>query len=230
MKSEQIDLFVEERGADVCVRIGGTFGFTQLASFREKILGLLEGPGNTWFLDIGRARFTVPDYVPMFLDFLEKVRQKNASLILIFGDAENEKYFNQYAHIFTIAKDGRDYRKTKILKTLKTLGLTYSRRTGIRMSLFVAIFLSVILLGWFVTLFGIVRAQGEDIRIREAHLAEMEQESKQMQADLEYLQSMVGPLKNLGLIVDSTTSKKSEARIRSWTRHLDRLEDRRGEK
>lgn len=230
MKSEQIDLFVEECGADVYIRIGGTFGFTQLASLREKIFGLLDGPGKVWFLDIERARFTIPDYVSMFLDFLERIRQKNAELVLIFENAENEKYFSQYAHIFTIVQNDKAYRKTGILKALKTVGLTYSRQTGIRMSLFVAVFLGVILFGWFITLFGIVRSQGVDIRIREARLAEMERESLQMQADLDYLQSMVGPLKNLGLIVDSTTSKKSEVRIRSWTRHLDRLEDRRGEK
>ena len=87
-----------------------------------------------------------------------------------------------------------------------------------------------VLLGWFFTLYGIIRGQQEEIRVREAHVLEMEQETERMRNELDYLQSMIGPLKNLGLIIDSTTSKRSETRIRNWTKYLDRLETRRREK
>ena len=40
MNAEQIDLFIEEIKDGLYLRICGTFGFTQLASWREKVTGL----------------------------------------------------------------------------------------------------------------------------------------------------------------------------------------------
>ena len=77
MNSEQIDLFVEESDQEVYVRISGTFGFTQFAPLREKVNRIMDGPGKRWFLDVDRARFTDKEYLKLFLDFLEKAKQKD---------------------------------------------------------------------------------------------------------------------------------------------------------
>lgn len=230
MNAEQIDLFVEESAGEIYIRISGTFGFSQQASFREKVMSLLDGPGKIWFLDIDKARFTEEEYLSMFLDFLEKCKQKNAELVLIFRGEENRNYFSRYSHIFTVTENWKKYQRPGIFKTLVTAGVSYSKQTGIRMSPIIAMILVVVFICWLVTLYGIIRSQGEDIRTRENRLVELENESREMQGELEYLQSMIGPLKNLGLVVDSTTSKKAEVRIRSWTKYLDRLEERRREK
>lgn len=230
MKSEQFDLFVEEAAGEIYIRTCGTFGFTQQAAFREKVLSLLEGPGKIWFLDIDKARFTEEEYLPMFLDFLDRCKQKNAELVLVFCGEENRKYFNQYSHIFTIAESWKKYRRPGLFNALVSAGVSYSKKTGIRISPTIAMILVAVVVGWLFALFGIIRSQGADIRARENRLVELESESREMQGELEYLQSIIGPLKNLGLIVDSTTSRKAELRIRSWTKYLDRLEDRRREK
>lgn len=230
MKAEQIDLFVEESGGTVYIRVGGTFGFTQQASFREKMTSLLEGPGKLWFLDIDKARFTEESYLPMFLEFLEITRRKEAELVLVFKGEENKRFFSRYEHIFNVASDWKAYRKPGMLRTLLVTGASYNRQTGVRLSPAIATILVGIFAILFLGLFGIIRSQETDIRARETRLVEMEDESRQMQGELEYLQSMIGPLKNLGLIVDSTTSKKSELRIRSWTKYLDGIEERRREK
>lgn len=230
MNSEQIDLFVEEANGDVYIRIEGVFGFTQEASLKEKITELLDSPGKVWFLDVRQARFTEREYLPMFLDFLEKTKKNGAELVLVFDDDGNRKFFSPYAHLFTIIPDLNSYRQKGVFKKLRSMGVSYSRQTGIRLSPLIALVLIAILFGWFATLFGIVREQNADLRDREAHLAEMSRDAERMQNELEYLQSVIGPLKNLGLVVDSTTLKKSSARIRSWTRYLDRLEGERREK
>lgn len=230
MNGEEMDLFVEESGGEVYIRIRGVFGFAQQASFREKTMSLLDGPGKTWFLDIDGARFTEGEYLSMFLEFLEKCKRKGAELVLVFGDAGNREYFSRYAHIFTVTENWKKYRKSGALKTLISAGVSYGKMTGIRLSPVIAKALITVIVFWFVTLYGIIRSQGEDIRARESRLAELESESREVRDELEYLQSVIGPLKNLGLVVDSTTSRKSEIRIRSWTKYLDRLEERRRER
>lgn len=117
-----------------------------------------------------------------------------------------------------------------MLKALRKAGVSYSRQTGIRMSPLIALLLILILLGWFVAFYGIIREQSEEIREKEAYLVQMNQDAERMQSELDYLESIIGPLKNLGLVIDSTTSKKSKARIRNWTKYLERLEDSRREK
>ena len=230
MNSEQIDLFVEESDQEVYVRISGTLGFTQFAPLREKVNRIMDGPGKRWFLDVDRARFTDKEYLKLFLDFLEKAKQKDTELVLVYNGDENKNFFAPYAHIFAVTGNWKTYRRKGVLAAIGAVGAYYNKQTGIRLSPFVALVLIFVLLGWFFTLYGIIRGQQEEIRVREAHVLEMEQETERMRNELDYLQSMIGPLKNLGLIIDSTTSKRSETRIRNWTKYLDRLETRRREK
>ncbi|MBP5248215.1 MAG: hypothetical protein J6Z31_10225 [Fibrobacter sp.] len=230
MNSEQIDLFVEESGNEVYVRISGTFGFTQFAPLREKVNRLMEGPGKIWFLDIDNARFTDKEYLKLFLSFLEKAKERDAELVLVFNDEENKKFFEPYLHIFSITGNCKTYRRKGILAAIGALGAYYSKQTGIRLSPFIALVLIVVLFCWFFTLYGIIRGQKEEIQMRDVRLIEMEQETQRIRNELDYLQSTIGPLKNLGLIVDSTTSQQSKVRIRNWTKYLDKLEERRREK
>jgi len=230
MNSEQIDLFVEESGLEVYVRISGTFGFTQFASLREKVNRIMEGPGKVWFLDVDNARFTDKEYLKLFLSFLENAKERDTELVLVFNGEENKKFFSPYAHIFSITGNWKTYRRKGILAFIGAIGAYYSKQTGIRLSPFIALVLIVVLVCWFFTLYGIIRGQKEEIQMRDLRLIEMEQEAERIRNELDYLQSTIGPLKNLGLIVDSTTSKKSKARIRSWTKYLDRLEENRREK
>lgn len=230
MNSEQIDLFVEEIPHGVYIRISGTFGFTQLAPLREKVMSLLKGPGKIFFLDVDKARFCEEEYITLFLNFLEKSKEKDAELVLVFSGEANKKFFSAYAHVFTITQNWKTYHQTGILGALRAVGVSYSKQTGIRLSPIIAIILLLILAGWFFTLYGMIRSQNAELQLRETRLLEMDEESQRLQSELDYLQSVIGPLKNLGLVVDSTTSKKSEARIRSWTKYLDRLEERRRER
>ena len=230
MNAEQIDLFIEEIKDGLYLRICGTFGFTQLASLREKVTGLLNKPGKIFFLDIDKARFCDEEYQSLFLFFLEKAKQNGTELVLVFSGEENKAFFSSYAHIFTITQNWKNFRQSGIFATLKKMGVSYSRQTGIRLSPLIAVLLIGILVGHFFALYGIIRNQNRELRLREERLLEMDKEAQSMQNELDYLQSVIGPLKNLGLIVDSTTSKKTEIRVRNWTKYLDRLEDRRREK
>ncbi|MFA6835208.1 MAG: hypothetical protein WCR04_02235 [Fibrobacteraceae bacterium] len=223
MKADLIDLFVEESGDEVYIRLKGTFGFTQLAPVREKIEMLLSGPGKIWFLDVDKARFTIQEYLPMFLDFLEKIKQKEGLFVLLFKGDSNKRFFNPYSHIFEIHPSRAAYRKTGFFKILKKVGATYSKQTGLRLSPGIAVFLLIILLGWFATLFAIIQNQATEIQERDASVMEMETQRHRLQSELEDLQAMVGPLRHLGLIVDSN-SVSLNSKVNNWTNYLDMLE------
>ena len=165
MNSEQIDLFIEESGNEVYVRISGTFGFTQFAPLREKVNRLMEGPGKIWFLDIDNARFTDKEYLKLFLSFLEKAKERDAELVLVFNGEENKKFFEPYLHIFSITGNYKTYRRKGVLAVISAIGASYSKQTGIRLSPFIALILIVVLFCWFFTLYGIIRGQKEEIQM-----------------------------------------------------------------
>lgn len=98
MNAEQIDLFIEEIKDGLYLRICGTFGFTQLASLREKVTGLLNKPGKIFFLDIDKARFCDEEYQSLFLFW--KRRSKMGRNWFLFFLAKRTKLFSAVTPIY----------------------------------------------------------------------------------------------------------------------------------
>jgi anti-anti-sigma factor len=226
MKADLIDIFIEESGDDVYIRLQGTLGFMQLAAVREKIEMLIGGPGKFWFLDLEKVRFVDDEYLQLFLTVLNRIKKKEGTLVLLFDNAENIAYFSKFANIFEIYPSRDAYRRSGLLKQLKLVGATYSKQTGLRLSPGISVFLLILLVGWFLTLFSIIQNQSEEIREQKAQRMELENQKHQMVQEIDELRSMIGPLRHLGLVVDSATSRSFE-NISDWVTYLEMLESRR---
>ena len=170
MKADQIDIQVEDYGNDVEISLSGSLNRVQLSAVREKLDSLMAGPGVFFFLNLENVHFSVDDYLEMFLDLLNRVKERNSTMVLIFRNEEQLEYFYRYRNIFEIYDSRESYKNSGLSKQLKQVGVYYGKKTGLRLSPSVAIAAAVLITGWIVTLFLIIAAQGKDIADKQAQI------------------------------------------------------------
>lgn len=229
MKSELIDIQVVDYGDELEIALSGVLGISQLPAVREKIEMLTQGPGCFIFLNLERARFTTNDYLQLFLDLLNSVRGRNSSLILLFKSQEQEAFFAGYRNIFEIYESREAYRKSGLSKQLKQIGIYYGKKTGLRLSTSVAIAIAVLMVGWAISLFLIIAAQGRDIADKQAQIIALQNQKDRYVREIDKLETSIGPLRKLG-VVEDTTLLNSFGAIQDWVSYLEYLENTRREK
>ncbi|MCF0216803.1 MAG: hypothetical protein HUK21_10065 [Fibrobacteraceae bacterium] len=229
MKADLIDIQVEDFGEDIEIKLSGSLGIFQLAAVREKIEMLVSGPGCFFFLNLQYAHFTCDEYLPFFLDLLDRVKGQKSSLILVFNSVEQKKYFSRYSNIFEVAESRNEYKSGSFSKQLQLVGVHYGRKTGLRLSPSVAIAVSVLLIGWAVTLFSIIVGQGSEIADKQAQIIALQSQKDRYIREIDKLESSIGPLRKLGVVQDTTTLT-SFGLIKDWVSYLEYLENSRREK
>lgn len=228
MKADQIDIQVEDYGNDVEISLSGSLSRVQLSAVREKLDSLMAGPGVFFFLNLENVHFSVDDYLGMFLDLLNRVKERNSTMILIFHNEEQLEYFYRYRNIFEIYDSRETYKNSGLSKQLKQVGVYYGKKTGLRLSPSVAIAAAVLITGWIVTLFLIIAAQGKDIANKQAQIMVLQGQRERYIQEIDKLESSIGPLKKLG-VVEDTARLNSFGAIRDWVSYLKHLENVRRE-
>ena len=229
MRADLIDIQVEDHGDDVEITLSGSLGSYQLAAVREKIEMLADGPGCFIFVNLEHAHFKVNDYLDLFLELLNKLQAKDSKLILIFKNEEQEAYFEKYRNIFEIYESREAYKDSGLSKQLLQIGVHDGSKTGIRLSPSVAIAASLLIVGWAITLFLIIAAQGRDIADKQAQIIALQSQKDRYVHEIERLESSIGPLRKLG-VVEDTTMLTSFGVIHDWVSYLEFLENARREK
>ena len=102
MRADLIDIQIEDYGNDVEIALSGSLNKAQLSAVREKLDALMSGPGIFFFLNLERVHFAVDDYLDMFLDLLNKTKDRNSTMVLIFQNEDQQAYFYRYRNIFEI--------------------------------------------------------------------------------------------------------------------------------
>ena len=228
MKADQIDIQVEDYGNDVEISLSGSLSRVQLSAVREKLDSLMAGPGVFFFLNLENVHFSVDDYLGMFLDLLNRVKERNSTMILIFHNEEQLECFYRYRNIFEIYDSRETYKNSGLSKQLKQVGVYYGKKTGLRLSPSVAIAAAVLITGWIVTLFLIIAAQGKDIANKQAQIMVLQGQRERYIQEIDKLESSIGPLKKLG-VVEDTARLNSFGAIRDWVSYLKHLENVRRE-
>jgi hypothetical protein len=226
MKADRIDVLVEDFGEEVLLGLRGTFGLRQLASVREKLEMLVEGPGKIWFFDLEHSRFLEPVYLDLFLDLLNRIKGKGGLMVLLFQNAENFQFFERFRNVFDVHPSRDHYHQSGLFNRLRQTGVVYSRRTGLRLSPGVAIVLVVLLAGWMLTLFSIIHYQETEIRNRESRILALENLKREYSREISELRAAIGPLRDLGVIVDST-GMRTLGSLNDWTVYLEKMEAKR---
>ena len=228
MRADLINIQVEDYGNDVEISLSGSLNKAQLSAVREKLDTLMSGPGVFFFLNLERAHFAVDDYLELFLDLLNKAKDRNSMLVLIFQNEEQQEYFYKYRNIFEIYDSRESYKNSGLSKQLKQVGVYYGKKTGLRLSPSVAIAAGVLIMGWLVTLFLIIAAQGKDIADKQSQIMALQSQRDRYVQEIDKLESSIGPLKKLG-VVEDTSQLNSFGAIRDWVSYLKHLENTRRE-
>lgn len=229
MKSDMINIQVESREDDVEIILSGSLGFAQYSAVKEKLAMLLDGPGCFFFINLQQVHFTSDRYLDLFLELLNGTKARKAALILIFDSAELYDYFSKFQNIFEIYENREAYKKSSAKKLLLQIGLHYGLRSGITVSPGVAVAFFALLLGWFITLFMIVSAQGSEISDKQAQIIALRNQKERYIREIDKLESSIGPLRKLGVVQD-TTMLQSFGLIQDWVGYLEYLENTRREK
>lgn len=228
MRADLIDIQIEDFGNDVEISLSGSLSKAQLSAVREKLDSLMSGPGVFFFLNLERAHFAVDDYLEMFLDLMNKTRERNSTMVLLFRNEELLEYFSRYKNIFEIHETREAYKSSGLSKQLKQVGVYYGKKTGLRLSPSVAIAAGVLIMGWLITLFLIIAAQGKDIADKQSQIMALESQRDRYVQEIDKLESSIGPLKRLG-VVEDTSQLNSFGAIRDWVSYLKHLENTRRE-
>ena len=228
MRADLIDIQIEDFGNDVEISLSGSLSKAQLSAVREKLDSLMSGPGVFFFLNLERTHFAVDDYLEMFLDLMNKTRERNSTMVLLFRNEELLEYFSRYKNIFEIHESREAYKSSGLSKQLKQVGVYYGKKTGLRLSPSVAIAAGVLIMGWLITLFLIIAAQGKDIADKQSQIMALESQRDRYVQEIDKLESSIGPLKRLG-VVEDTSQLNSFGAIRDWVSYLKHLENTRRE-
>lgn len=225
---KEYEIISERQGDDVVITLKGEFYKSNLANVREKLEQSIDCSGIFFFLNVDKAVFEDNCFLDIFLDLLNALKKRSAKLLFIRTNPEKLEYFTKYSAIFEFTESRKDYHKLKLLGQLKQVGIFYSKKTGIRVTPSVAIVLAFILLGWFLTLVGIIYNQNKELAERRAEVIMLENDVKRSLVEIDRLQASIGPLQNLGL-VGSEQERNSFGTVRDWMHYLDMLDSARRE-
>jgi anti-sigma B factor antagonist len=200
IRSEALDIAIENRKGTVWWFLSGHFHNEQAPSIREKIAGLMDDGCRSFIVDMEGVTGVDDTVVPMFLGMLNTLRGKGGELKLIFKNDALRGAFKPYANLFPIYPDADALSRDTVLGLLKKRSRVLIRKTGFRISRSVAIFLLIVLCGWFVTLLTIIHNQNQRIRQQQHDLDELGLWKIMAEAEIQTMTERLQPLEQLGIV------------------------------
>jgi anti-anti-sigma regulatory factor len=203
MKSEALDITIENRGSTVFLVLEGPFHPEQIPNIREKVTGIIDDGNRDIVINLEGITAIGDGVVSMFLSLLNLIRGKHGDVRLVFRNTLVSSAFSQYRSLFSIYPDTRSLAYKGILRVIRRRGILLSRKTGIRLSPPVAIFVVVVLAGWLLTLAFIIYTQNSRISSQETEIAGLVSWQKKSLIEIDRLNERLKPMEQLGLIRDS---------------------------
>lgn len=221
MKADLLDISLENYGPHDLITLRGRFVAEQIPALREKLTSLTDVRNRTFLVSLENCRFEDSSYLELFLDLVNQAQGRDSRIALIFGNEEHWNFFRRWSNIFEIHSSIHDFSRSGMVERLKRRGLIFSKRTGIRISSGMALVLSLLVLGWGLTLLSIVNQQEKELRKRETALIRLEQEQVRLQKDFKSLQARFTPLRDLGFLAIAESEADS---LQAWLDALDSLQ------
>jgi anti-anti-sigma regulatory factor len=203
MRSETLDITLEERGGDLWFVLRGPFTQEQLPAFRERFTTFLDDGTRSFIVDLEGVTVVDAGAPQLFIQLLNTVKGKNGDLRLVFKNECVTRAFAPVRNLFNIYADASLLR-SGVFALLMRQQRILSRKTGIRLSRPVALFLLIILCGWFISLAFIIHLQSRHIREQQTELQDLSQWETKSRIELDNLRSRLQPLEQLGILRDSS--------------------------
>ncbi len=199
MRFEALDITVESRGSTLWVYLSGPFHAEQVPNIREKLIGLVESGNRQFVIDLEQVVEVDSTAPPMFLELINTIRAKGGELRLIYRNKAVSDSFAAYRHVIPTFPDAAALSRRRFFLGLQR-GRFMSRRTGIRISVPVALFLLFLITGWFLSLALVIRHQGQRLREQNDEVRELTVWKEQALLELNELHERLRPMEQLGII------------------------------
>jgi anti-anti-sigma factor len=210
MRFEALDITIETRNRLLWVTLSGPFHREQVPNMREKMLGLMQDGNREFVIDLEKVTQVDESAPTMFLDLLNAVRDKGGELRLVYRNPIVTTAFTAYRNVFPVYRDAESLLRPGIRGLLYRSGRRMRRKTGVRLSPPVALFLLFIVIGWFLSLGMVIRWQNQRIAEQERELRELTSWRSQTQIELTELQNLLRPMEQLGIVEGAGLGKKDK--------------------
>ena len=206
MLFEALDIIIESRGSIIWLTLEGPFTKEQIPNIKTKIEHLIRDGNREIVIDLEKLTVIHETVAPMFLNLLNLIRGKGGDIKLIFKNDIVYKSFLPYKNIFSIYQDAVSLTGNRFLYTVKQRARLLTKKTGLRLSIPVALFLTFLFTGWFISLGYIISMQKKQISSQDNELHTLKQIRQKNDIELNELRARIIPLQQLGLIQDSITA------------------------
>lgn len=203
MRSEALDIVIEGRGDTTWLTLSGPFHKEQVPNIRGKFAALLEDGNRQFAVDLEGVTVIDDTVVEMFLTVLNEVRGKGGEIRFVFRGPVAATAFAPYERLFLIFPDAASLANRGLFNRMFSRGSILSKKTGVRISRRIAIFLIFVLCGWFLSLVFIIHLQNRRITEQEKELSELKLSSQRSSMELSRLKDRVRPLEQLGILRDT---------------------------
>lgn len=203
MLSEALDITIEGHGDAIWLILAGPFNKEQIPNIRTKIEGFIRDRHRHIVVNLENITSIHESVAPMFLGLLNQIKGKDGDLKLIFKNDIVSSIFSPYKNIFPIYPDVKSLTSSAFLDSIRRRGIYLAKKTGVRLSVPVALFLFFILGGWFLSLGIIIRMQKQQLTEQETELREYQHWKQDAEKELAELKSRIKPMQQLGLLPDS---------------------------
>ncbi|MFP4163609.1 MAG: STAS domain-containing protein [Chitinispirillaceae bacterium] len=206
--SEALDITLEYRDNAIWFYFAGQFTDEQVPSIKEKFYRLIEDGNRFFVVDMEKVDSIDDSVIPMFLNLLNFLKGKGGELKLIFRNEVLLKAFQPYLNLFAIHPDADSLAKGTFLSLLKRKSRFYARKTGFRISRPVAIFMLVVLCGWFLTLLFTIHQQNGRIHEQQSEINRLTRWKQRTVLEMNQLEERIRPLEQLGILKDDKSEEK----------------------
>jgi anti-sigma B factor antagonist len=215
MRAEALDITIQSRDGAVWLHLAGPFHAEQAPNIREKILSLMQDGNREIIVDLNDVTHVDTGVPSLFLELLNTMRAKDGELRFIFKNDAVTKAFAPYRNLLDIHPDAEELMSGGLLGALRRRTQVLFRRTGIRLSRPVAIFLLVVLCSLFVSLAFIINLQSRRIAEQSREVEELRQWRQSAVAELDKLTSRLKPMEALGLLPDTSELPRIRRQIQA---------------
>ncbi|MBN2037603.1 MAG: STAS domain-containing protein [Chitinispirillaceae bacterium] len=203
MRFEALDIVIEGRGDITWLALSGPFHKEQVANIRSKFTTLLEDGNRSFVVDLEAVSTIDPAAVDLFLTVVSDVRAKGGDVKFIFKNEPVSQAFGPYYHLFTVYPDAETLASGGFFGRIMRRSRVLTKKTGVRISLPVALFLLFVLCGWFFSLLFIINMQNQRIAEQQKEFYELNQWKDHSTIELNALRERVRPLEQLGILRDT---------------------------
>ncbi len=205
---ESLDITIMRFHGEIWMSVAGSFKKDQIPGFREKVTSLINDGNRFFVIDLQNITTIDDTVVQMFLQLLSNIKIKGGTLRFIFKNDLVSRSFQPYQNIISIYTDPTAINDKGVLGAIRRRTKFLFRKTGIRLSRPVALFLLALLCGWLFTLLYTIHIQNRNIQNQRDEINELSLWKQKTLLEITTLRERIKPLVQLGIIEDTTDVKK----------------------